>query len=51
MTVPVYAREGRATESRAAKSASPSRTTLRARKNAGTAASDISTAFVAFTAS
>ena len=49
MTVPVYAMDGIATDMSAASNASPSRTTRRARKNAGTAASDIMSAFTVFT--
>ena len=49
MTVPVYAMDGIATAMSAASSARPSRTTRRARKNAGTAASDMSSALSVFT--
>ena len=50
MTVPVYASEGTATASSAARRESQLPTTLLARKYAGTAASDMRTALITLTA-
>ena len=50
MITPLYASEGSATASTAARSESRSPTRRRARRYAGIAASEISTALIAFTA-